>query len=106
MAEALVAPDRLPELDRSRACCGPEDRSGACSHRADWRPVASFVGISAVRGGAGGYHLGVRSSTRLLRRTYVIVLGGRSVAAVSEWICPGRLAAATPAVTSDFVVDL
>jgi chorismate-pyruvate lyase len=105
MAEALVAPDRLPELV-ARALLRPGGSLGRLLAQGRLETRRELVGISAVRGGAAGYHLGARSSARLLRRTYVIALGGRSVAAISEWICPGRLAAATPAVASDFVVDL
>jgi len=105
MAEALVAPDRLPELV-ARALLRPGGSLGRLLAQGRLETRRELVGISVVRGGAAGYHLGARSSSRLLRRTYVIALGGRSVAAISEWICPGRLAAATPAVASDFVVDL
>ena len=105
VAEALVAPDRLPDLVahgllRAGGSLGRLLAHGQLETRRE------IVGISAVRAGAIGEHLAVGSNTRLIRRTYTIALGGQSVAAVTEWFCPGRLAAATPAVASRFVVDL
>ena len=79
MAEALVAPDRLPELDRSRAAAARRVARAPARTRADWRPAASSWASALCEGAPAGYHLGARSSTRLLRRTYVIALGGRSV---------------------------
>ena len=105
MAEALVAPDRLPELI-AHALMRPGASLGRLLAEGQLETRRELVGISAVRAGAVGQHLGVASTTRLVRRTYVIVLGGRSVAAVSETFCPGRLAGSTPAFTTDFVVDL
>jgi chorismate-pyruvate lyase len=104
MAEALVAPDRLPELV-AHALLRPGGSLGRLLAQSRLETRRELVEVSTVRGGAASYHLGVRSGTRLLRRTYVIVCGGRPVAAASEWFCPGRLAAATPSATA-FVVDL
>ena len=39
--------------------------------------------------------LGVESSATLARRTYTIMIGQRTIAAVTEWLPPGRLAAMT-----------
>jgi chorismate-pyruvate lyase len=105
IAEALVAPDRLPELV-ARGLVRPGGSLGRllAANRLETR--RELVSTDSPRGGAASFHLGVRSGTRLLRRTYVIVFGGRSVAVVSEWFCPGRLAASAPTVATDFVVDL
>ena len=105
MAEALVAPDRLPELT-AHALLRPGASLGRLLADGRLETRRELLGISAVRAGTVSQHLGVRSSTRLVRRTYLIVLDGRSVAAVSEWLCPGRLAGSAPAETSNFVVDL
>ena len=48
----------------------------------------------AVRAGKAGDYLGVLPGARLARRTYTIAVGRRTVAAVTEWLAPGRLAAA------------
>jgi hypothetical protein len=41
--------------------------------------------------------LGVESSATLARRTYTIMIEQRTIAAVTEWLPPGRLAAMTMA---------
>jgi hypothetical protein len=45
--------------------------------------------------------LGVESSATLARRTYTIMIGQQTIAAVTEWLVPGRLAATTPASHND-----
>jgi chorismate-pyruvate lyase len=108
-AEALVVPDRLPELLAHRL-----SRAGASLGRvlADCRLETrrEVLDISTVRAGAAGELLGVAPHAALLRRTYTIEVGRRVVSAVTEWLVPGRLAA-TASVgaarsASPFVVDL
>ena len=94
LAESLVVPDRLPgriadRLVRAGASLG---RLLAARHLETRRAV---LHIDAVRAGAAGDHLGVRPSATLARRTYTIVIGRRTVAAVTEWLLPGRLASRT-----------
>jgi chorismate-pyruvate lyase len=105
MAEALVAPDRLPELV-ARALLRPGASLGRLLASGRLETRRDLVGVSAVRAGAVCQHLGVRSATRLIRRTYTITVGGRPVAAISEWFCPGRLAATAASASAQFVVDL
>jgi chorismate-pyruvate lyase len=94
-AESLVVPDRLPD-----AIAGRLVQPGAslgrvlAAHRLETR--RELAEIVAARAGAVGDHLGVRPGALLARRTYTIVVGRRAVAAVTEWLVPGRLAARTP----------
>ena len=96
LAESLVAPDRLPasiadRLARPGASLG---RLLAAHHLETRRDILEIV---AARAGEASEHLGVRPSATLARRTYAIVIGQRTVAAVTEWLAPGRLAALTRA---------
>jgi chorismate-pyruvate lyase len=98
-AESLVAPERLPEeigdrLQRQGASLG---RLIATRQLETRRQLVEIVG---VRAGAVGDRLGVRPGAQLARRTYTIVVGGRTVAAVTEWLAPGRLATMRPATAS------
>ncbi len=92
LAEALVAPDRLPGVNADRLL-----RAGASLGRLlaarQLETRRTILHIDAVRAGEAGDHLDVRPSTTLARRTYTIVIGRRAVAAVTEWLSPGRLAA-------------
>jgi chorismate-pyruvate lyase len=96
LAESLVVPDRLPDMIAERlghagASLGRVLAAGPLETRRD-------IGhIVAVRAGAAGDHLDVSPGTTVARRTYTIVVGQQPVAAVTEWLCPGRLAACTPA---------
>ena len=50
--------------------------------------------LTAARAGKAADHLGVGPSATLACRTYRIVVGQRAAAVVTEWLAPGRLAAA------------
>ena len=95
-AESLVAPDRLPDAlaERLRQSGASLGRLLAANQLETRRELLEIV---AVRAGATGDHLGVRPGARLARRTYTIVVGRRTVAAVTEWLAPGRLATMTRA---------
>jgi chorismate-pyruvate lyase len=93
LAEAIVAHDRLPEriahrLQRAGASLGRLLTAGRLEARRE------LVLLSTVRAGRAGSHLDAAPDTTLARRTYTIVAGDRSVAAVTEWLVPHRLAAA------------
>jgi chorismate-pyruvate lyase len=92
-AEAVVVPDRLPELLAHRL-----SRAGASLGRvlADCRLETrrEVLDIAAVRAGSVGTQLGGAPHAALLQRTYTIEVGRRAVSAVTEWLVPGRLAAA------------
>jgi chorismate-pyruvate lyase len=98
-AESLVVPNRLPEAlaDRLREPGASLGRLLATGRLETRRELLEIV---AVWAGAVGERLGVRPSARLCRRTYAIVVGGRTVAAVSEWLAPGRLATMTRPIAS------
>jgi beta-ribofuranosylaminobenzene 5'-phosphate synthase len=90
-AEALVVPDRLPELLAHRL-----SRAGASLGRVlgDCRLETrrEILDIATVRAGSVGNQLGVAPRDALLQRTYTIEVGRRVVSAVTEWLVPGRLA--------------
>ena len=94
LAESLVVPDRLPgamadHLLRAGASLGRLLAGRQLETRRE------ILDIAAVRAGEECDHFGVRPSATLARRTYTIVIDHRTVAAVSEWLAPGRLAATT-----------
>jgi chorismate-pyruvate lyase len=94
LAESLVVPDRLPGeiadcLVRPGASLG---RLLATHHLESRREILEIV---AVRAAEAGEHLGLRPSATLARRTYAITIGRQTVAAVTEWLPPGRLASAS-----------
>ncbi len=95
LADSLVAPDGLPDDLGTRLL-----RAGASLGRLlaarQLETRREILDIAAVRSGDTGDHLGVRPSTTVIRRSYTIVIGRRTVAAVTEWPPPGRLAALTP----------
>ena len=92
LAESLVVLDRLPGSVADRL-----GRGGAslgrllAAHRLETR--RTILEIAGVQAAEACEYLGVRSSATLARRTYAIMIGQRSVAAVTEWLVPGRLAA-------------
>lgn len=93
-AESLVASDRLPGgishgLRHAGASLGRLLGVGLLESRREIHE------ITAVRAATAGDHLAVAPSTLLVRRCYTIVIGARPVAAVSEWLEPGRLGAAS-----------
>ncbi len=118
LAESLVVPDRLPDwfadrLVRAGASLGRLLAAGQLDTR---REIELIV---AERAGAAADHLGVGPSSTLVRRMYTILIGQRPVAAVTEWLVPGRLGTSTqqPFVSSaghpprvrrspEFVADL
>jgi len=94
LAESLAVPDRLPRrvargLTSEGASLGRLLTAGPVETR---REVLQVTAVSADE--AACDHLGVRPGATLAQRTYRIVIGERAAAAVTEWICPGRLAAA------------
>jgi chorismate-pyruvate lyase len=95
LAEALVVPDRLPD-----GFAGQLQRAGASlgsllvdTNVATCRKILDVV---SVRAADAADHLDVQPGATLARRTYTILVDRRPVALVSEWLCPGRLAAHTP----------
>jgi chorismate-pyruvate lyase len=91
LAESLVAPDRLPgrigdHLQRVGASLGRLLTASRLETRRD------ILRITNVRAGAAGRHLDVDASSTLARRDYTIVLERQAIAAVTEWVVPGRLA--------------
>ena len=94
LAESLVAPDRLPGVIADRLL-----RAGASLGRLlaarQLETRRAVLDIVAVRAGEAGDDLGVAPNETLARRTYTIVIGQRTVAAVTEWLAPGRLATRT-----------
>ena len=96
LAESLVVPDRLPGpvahgLRRAGASLGRLLAAGQLESRRD------ILEITAVRAAADGDDLDVAPSAVLVRRCDTILIGERPVAAVSEWLAPGRLEAASTA---------
>ena len=96
LAESLVVPDRLPRrvasgLRHAGGSLGRLIAAGQLETRRD------IVEIAAVRAAAAGDHLGVAPSALLVSRCYTILIGARPVAAVTEWLAPGRLVAASTA---------
>ena len=92
LAESLVVPDRLPaaiaeRLHRDGASLGRLLAADQMETRRD------LLQVDAVQAGEACEYLAVRPDARLWRRTYTIVTGRRTVAAVTEWLVPGRLAA-------------
>jgi chorismate-pyruvate lyase len=93
LAESLVAHDRLPRaigdrLGRPGASLGRVLAANLLETRRE------LLDISAVRAAEAGDHLGLGAGETLARRTYTIAIARRSVAAVTEWLPPGRLSAA------------
>jgi chorismate-pyruvate lyase len=91
-AESLVAPDRVPgatsvDLLGAGASLGRVLAAGRLETR------RSIVEIAASRADDVCDHMAVNRRTALIRRTYTIGWGRRSVAAVTEWLVPGRLSA-------------
>jgi chorismate-pyruvate lyase len=90
-AESLVIPERLPEpgaqrLRHAGASLGRVlNASGLATRR-------HIVEIAEVRDAEVNDLLGVRSDATLARRTYTIGSTERTMAAVTEWLAPGRLA--------------
>jgi chorismate-pyruvate lyase len=99
LAESLVVPDRLPDwfADRLLHAGVSLGRLLAAGQLETRREIHQIV---AGRAGEAADHLDVRPGATLLRRTYTILIGQRAVAAVTEWLVPGRLAATARAITS------
>ena len=98
LAESLVVPDRLPDgiADALVPAGGSHGRLLAAGSLEARRQVLYIAG---VRAGTARDHLDVRPSTTLASRADTITISRRTVAAVTEWLCPGRLAAT--ALSSD-----
>jgi chorismate-pyruvate lyase len=90
-AESLVVPERLPEpgAQRLRHAGASLGRVLNASGLATRRHIVEIV---EVRDAAVNDRLGVGSDATLARRTYTISSTERTVAAVTEWLVPGRLA--------------
>jgi chorismate-pyruvate lyase len=91
-AEALVVADRLPGMiaDRLLLADASLDRLLAAA-RVEAR--RELIDVVAVRADDAGDHLDTARRATLIRRTSVTVIQDRTVAAVTEWLVPGRLAA-------------
>ena len=91
-AESLVVADRLPDptaldVDRVGTSLGRLlNASGLATRR-------HIVELVETRDAAVSDRLGVTRTARLARRTYTIASTEQTLAAVTEWIVPGRLAA-------------
>lgn len=110
MAEALVAPERLPE-PIARRMLGAGASLGRVLAEGRLETRRDVLHVSVDRAGALGPHLGVAPAASLVHRTYAIVAGRRPVAIVTEWLPTGRLAAVTSRREDSvpgaaFVVDL
>jgi chorismate-pyruvate lyase len=100
LAESLVAPDRLPtplaeRLTREGASIGCLLTGWSLETRRE------VLEITAIRAGDVSDHLGVGPGETLARRTYRIVIRQRTAILVTEWLAPGRLAAAALAHDCD-----
>ena len=89
-AESLLAPQRVPgaisdDLLGAGASLGRVLAAGRLETR------RSIVEIVAARADDVCDQMGVARRTALTRRTYTIAFGRRPVAAVTEWLVPGRL---------------
>ena len=92
LAESLVVPDRLPgEIAESLVRPGASLGRLLASHHLESR--REILEIVAVRAAEAAEYLGVHPSATLARRTYAIRIGRRTVAAITEWLPPGRLTA-------------
>ena len=91
-AESLVVADRLPDptvfdIDRVGTSLGRLlNTSGLATRR-------RIVEVVEARDAAVSARLGVTRTACLARRTYTIATTEQTLAAVTEWIVPGRLAA-------------
>jgi chorismate-pyruvate lyase len=92
LAEALVVADRLPGMiaDRLLLADASLDRLLAAA-RVEAR--RELIDVVAVRADDAGDHLDTARRATLIRRTSVTAIQDRTVAAVTEWLVPGRLAA-------------
>ncbi len=98
LAESLVVPDRLRgQIADCLARPGASLGRLLATHELESR--REILEIVAVRAAEAGEHLGIGPSGTLARRTYAIRIGRRTVAAVTEWLPPGRLA--SPSATFD-----
>jgi chorismate-pyruvate lyase len=91
-AESLIIPERLPEpsAERLRHPGASLGRVLAASGRPTWRHILE---TTDVHDAAVNHRLGVSSDAILARRTYTIGSTQQPLAAVTEWLVPGRLAA-------------
>jgi chorismate-pyruvate lyase len=92
LAEALVVADRLPGMisDRLLLADASLDRLLAAG-RVEAR--RELIGVVAVRAEDAGDHLDTARRASLVRCASVTLIQGRTVAAVTEWLVPGRLSA-------------
>ena len=96
LAESLVAPDRLPTPLAERLTL--EGTSiGRLLTGWSLETRRELLEITAIRAGEVSDHLGVGPGETLARRTYRIVIRQRTAVVVTEWLAPGRLAAAAVA---------
>jgi chorismate-pyruvate lyase len=102
LAESLVVPDRLPEwfagsLAQTGSSLGRLLAAGRLETRREIQQ------IDTERAGEAADHLDIWPSATLVRRSYTILIGQRAVAAVTEWLVPGRLAATARTIGSGAV---
>jgi chorismate-pyruvate lyase len=92
LADALVVADRLPAMiaDRLLLADASLDRLLVAA-RVDTR--RELVDVVSVRAGDSADHLGTARRAMLVRRASAIVIGDRTVAAMTDWLVPGRLTA-------------
>jgi chorismate-pyruvate lyase len=92
LAESLVVPDRLP----NPIADGPTHEGASLGRLLTAGPVETrrerLQATAAPADEAACDHLGVQPGATLAQRTYRIVVGQRAIAAVTEWLFPGRLA--------------
>ncbi len=91
-AESLLAPDRMPDAI-SDDLLGAGASLGRVLEAGRLETRRSIVEIVAAHADDVCDHMGVARRTALTRRTYTIAFGRRPVAAVTEWLVPGRLSA-------------
>jgi chorismate-pyruvate lyase len=92
LADALVVADRLPAMiaDRLLLADASLDRLLVAA-RVDTR--RELVDVVSVRADDSADHLDTARRARLVRRASAIVIGDRTVAAMTDWLVPGRLTA-------------
>jgi chorismate-pyruvate lyase len=90
-AESLVVPGRLPELLAKRLS-RPGASLGRVIDSCQLETRREVHDVAIVRAGAVDDPFAVGSTASLAQRTYTIAVGRRPVAAVTEWLVPGRLA--------------
>ena len=84
-------PDRLPDPIADLVRPGASLGRLLATHQLETR--RAILEVVGVRAAEAGEYLGVATNASVARRTYAIIIGQQAVAAVTEWISPGHLAA-------------